>query len=98
MAQDRRGQVRWQLRIVTGTSSFGPCLLLVDKLTGVLVRCPTCGDHACMPYRERESLSSAGGYYLNCRACRRKRILISDQVFAGLLREALPTTYIRVLP
>lgn len=98
MAQDGRDQVRWRLRIVTGNSSFGPGFLLVDKLTGVIVRCPKCGHHACMPYRERESPSSAGGYYLNCRSCHRKRILIGDQVFAGLLREVLPTTYMQVLP
>lgn len=98
MSHDDTDAVRWRMRIVSGSSSFGPGLLLAEKLTGVLVRCPKCGHQACMTYREPESLSPAGGYYLNCRSCRRKRILISSKVLAALLRETLPATYTRVMP
>jgi hypothetical protein len=96
MAFSGIGKVRWRKRIVTGTSSFGPGFLLVDKLTGIQLRCPKCGSHTCTAYREAESLSSAGGYYLKCRACNRKT-RISDRVFSALVREALPANYMDVL-
>jgi hypothetical protein len=97
MEQNDSSEVRWRKRVVTGASSFGPGMLLVDKLSGVLVRCPKCGQLACTPYWQHESLNAAGGYYLNCRACCRKRILIGDKGFAALLQEVLPATYTQLL-
>jgi hypothetical protein len=88
--------VRWRKRVVTGTSSFGPGLLLVDKLPGILVRCPKCGKQACVPYRQAESLNSAGGHYLKCRSCREKT-RISDRVFVALLKEVMPAAYAEAL-
>jgi len=96
MALSAIGKVRWRKRIVTGTSSFGPGLLLVDKLAGIQLQCPKCGSRKCAVYRHPESRSSAGGYYLKCNACNRKTHM-SERVFGALVREALPANYMDVL-
>jgi hypothetical protein len=58
-----RSNVRWRTRITAGQSSFGPGLLFVKKLSGILVRRPKCGNQGGAWYREFDSPVSAGGHY-----------------------------------
>jgi hypothetical protein len=74
--------------VAVGYSSRGPSLVQVRKLTGVLVRCPKCGQPACAPYSEFESRYSRGGDYLKCRSCHEKTY-VAAQALAALLRDVL---------
>jgi hypothetical protein len=89
MAQLSGTKVRWRTRAVFGSSSVGPSLIQVKKLTGVLVRCPKCGRQACVPYRTFRSIGSAGGCYLKCGSCHEKTF-VSDRLVAKLLKDVLP--------
>lgn len=53
------GTVRWRTRVVSGESSY----CFVQKLTGVLVRCPKCGQVACSLYR-KQYLANGGDLLL----------------------------------
>jgi ribosomal protein S27E len=91
-----RSDVRWRTRITFGDSSFGPSLLQVKKLTGILVRCPKCGNQTGVVYQQFESRNSAEIHYVKCRSCH-EMSFISDRAFAALVREVLPTSYTRLL-
>jgi hypothetical protein len=95
--RDSDGGVRWRTRIATGESSFGPGLALVDKLTGVLVRCPKTGLQACVPYRVPRLYAADVRYHLKCRACHDKHY-VGKAHLAALLREVLQATSMQHLP
>jgi hypothetical protein len=93
MAGGGRSNVRWRTRITTGSTSTGPGLLQVQKLTRILVRCPKCGNQSGVLYRMFESqLSGRRGHYVKCRSCHEKTF-ISARVFEALVRDVLPATY-----
>jgi DNA-directed RNA polymerase subunit N (RpoN/RPB10) len=91
-----RSDVRWRTRIAFGYSTAGPGLLQVKKLTGILVRCPKCGNQTGVLYQNYESPVHTDGYYLKCRSCREK-MFISQRAFEALVSEVLPATYTRLL-
>lgn len=85
------GPVRWRTRVVPGESSYGVGFSFVQELTGVLVRCPKCGQVACNLYRKQYRVYAEGpGYYLKCQSCHQKSYPRVHPNFVQLLREALP--------
>jgi hypothetical protein len=89
-------RARWRWRISHGRSYFGPGLIQVQKLVHLLVRCPKCGEVACMPYRQPLSMSNGYRCYLKCRSCH-KQTRINSRTLAALVREQAPATYQEIL-
>lgn len=83
--------MRWRTRVVPGESSYGVGFSFVQKLAGVSVRCPRCGQLACSLYRQQYRVYAEGpGYYLKCRSCHMKSYPRLHPNFIQLLRDALP--------
>jgi ribosomal protein S27E len=91
-----RSNVRWRTRITFGNTSFGPGLLQVKKLTGILVRCPRCGHRTAVLYQMFEARNTSDIHYVKCRTCG-DQTFISDRVFEALVRDVLPATCMGLL-
>jgi ribosomal protein S27E len=86
----------WRWRISHGQGFTGPGLIQVQKLAGVRVRCPKCGQAACVPYRQELGLTVGYRYYMKCRSCHKKTVT-SQRALTELVREQSPGIYKEIL-
>jgi hypothetical protein len=92
MSRDSSRNVHWTTRVATGESSFGPGLSFVQKLAGVIVRCPKCHQVAGILYRSRLVWVDGVEYHLRCRSCHEKSYIRTRSSLVGLLTDALPAS------
>jgi hypothetical protein len=90
LSQDIDGNVRWRTTIGLSTGSRRPGFYFYKKLSGVLLRCPKCGQAASALYRQQLYRSLLFRYYVKCRSCHKFTFITEKSTLVGLLRQAMP--------
>ena len=89
--------MHWRTTVAPARWAERPGLYVYEKLTGVLLRCPKCGQEAGVLYRKLMRLTHRFAYQLRCRSCRDFTIINQKPVLVSLVRDALPAAEVEDL-